>query len=105
SEPTGLWVTLRGRIQCDFIHITKDGDILVRMRSFGGRAGPSAAAACTTAWQYGELAQACIGATPTGAERDVQLAVQVLPAQDRRRCADDPRGQGPAHKHAPCHRA
>ena len=47
----------------------------------------------------GELVQARVGATATGDERDVQLAVEILAAQKRRRPGDDSGSrQGPADK-------
>jgi len=52
----------------------------------------------------GEFRQACIGAAAAGDERDVQLVVQILAAQERGRAGNDRgRRQSPGDKFAPRH--
>jgi hypothetical protein len=108
GELLGLRVALGSGVQRRLVHVAEHDDVLVRMRR--GRAGGSTAAppfrrAGLAARHDGEFAQARAGAAAASDERDVQLVVQILPAQKRRRSGDGPGGQqGPANKLAPRHR-
>ena len=111
GELPGLRIA-RGRgVQRSLVHIAEHDDVFVRMRrcrSGGIRATASvspASAATAAALHDGEFAQAGVGATAAGDERDVQLVVQILAAQKCRRSGN---GSGcqqrPADKLAPRHR-
>jgi hypothetical protein len=68
------------------------------MRTCGGVGGLPATPARRAARHDGEFVQAGIRATATGDERDVQLVVEILPAENCRRGGDRPCGKGAVHE-------
>ncbi len=89
------------------VHVAEDGDVLVWMRArCGVRGATAAAAAPLTARRDGELVEARVRAAAARDERDAQLIVQILPAQQRRGASHDAGSRdGPADELPPRHPA
>ena len=98
-----LRVTLRRGIDRDLVDVAEHGDVLVGMRARGRIGGGLLAALASRAPRHArEFTEARVGAATAGQERNVQFAVEVLAAQERRHsCDDSGRGQSSADKLAP----
>ena len=107
SERLRPRVTLRRRVDGDLVDIAEHCDVFVGMRARRRLRDRSLASLLTSGERAAprhdrELVQARIAAATTGDERDVQLAVEILAAEESRRSGDDSgSGEGPADKLAP----